>query len=64
MKIDEKIIREHQFQEEQPPGLYPEQPTVCSCGDTPGTRPPEGDWDWWVTHLTEVAKVAAEARAR
>lgn len=43
-------LRDHQFQEEPAPGLYPDSPTVCSCGATPGLRP-DDDYEWWIDHL-------------
>lgn len=49
------VLLLHEFQEEPPPGLYPSAPTVCSCGETPGTRPDEGDWAWWVAHVSALA---------
>lgn len=51
-----ETLTDHPFQEAQPPGLYPEQPTACGCGATPPQRPDEGDWAWWTVHvLTEAA---------
>lgn len=52
-------LREHRFQDEQAPGLYPEQPTVCSCGATPPTRP-DDDYEWWIEHvITEIDAMKA-----
>lgn len=52
--VSTEVLLAHEFRGEQPPGLYPTQPTVCSCGATPRRRPSEGDWAWWVRHVAGV----------
>jgi hypothetical protein len=47
-------LRAHMYQSPTAPGLYPEQPTVCSCGGSP-PRQPEDEAEWWLDHVVTEA---------
>lgn len=47
-----EVLLAHQFLEAEPPGLYPYASTVCGCGQTPASPPEDGDWEWWVWHVS------------
>lgn len=49
------VLLEHQYLEAEAPFLYPDQSTVCACGTSPATAPPDSDWAWWVWHVSLIA---------
>jgi hypothetical protein len=44
-----EALAQHRYEDAPPPGLYPDQPTVCSCNASPPG--PGRDHDWWIEHL-------------
>jgi hypothetical protein len=43
-------LRAHRYQPPPDLRIIGSEPTVCSCGTTPDTRP-DDDYEWWITHL-------------